>query len=308
MDLHKELLESGHGTKKTGGWRASSISLALHGVLIAGIVYAGTHTAPQKAEPEKPIAAFITQGAAPPPPPPPPPPPASSGAARPAHVQPKPVEIPKPVQTPKLTQPRQIPKDIPKVEMPVTTSPVVDPGPIEELPASGMTSASAAGNDDANGVVGGVTGGVAGGVVGGEVGGVVGGTIGGVKGGELGGKVGGELGGKGTGTEGEGTGSPADASGPLRVGGDVKAPVAIDRADPLYTEGARKARISGIVILEAIIDKQGNVDNVRVIKGLPLGLSEEAERAVKKWRFRPGTLNGQPVATIFNLTVNFKLD
>lgn len=95
---------------------------------------------------------------------------------------------------------------------------------------------------------------------------------------------------------------------PLRVGGDVKAPVVIDRADPLYTETARKARIAGVVIVEAIISKSGRVEDVRVIKGLPMGLSEEAERAVQKWRFKPGTLNGQPVTTIFNLTVHFKLD
>ena len=92
------------------------------------------------------------------------------------------------------------------------------------------------------------------------------------------------------------------------MGGDVKAPVIVDRADPTYTSTAKKARIAGVVVVEAIIDKRGNVDHVKVIKGLPMGLSEEAEKAVRKWRFRPGTLNGQPVDTIFNLTVNFKLE
>jgi protein TonB len=77
---------------------------------------------------------------------------------------------------------------------------------------------------------------------------------------------------------------------------------------PNYTEVARKSRIQGIVIVEAIIDKDGNVDHVKVLKGLPMGLSEEAESAVKKWKFRPGTLGGQPVDVIFNLTVNFTLD
>ena len=62
-----------------------------------------------------------------------------------------------------------------------------------------------------------------------------------------------------------------------------------------------------MVIVEAIIDKTGHVDRVRVIKGLPMGLSEEAERAVRQWHFKPGTLNGEPVDVIFNLTVNFKL-
>ena len=59
--------------------------------------------------------------------------------------------------------------------------------------------------------------------------------------------------------------------------------------------------------VEAIINKEGRVEQVKVIKGLPMGLSDAAEEAVKGWRFRPGTLNGQPVEVIFNLTVNFTL-
>ena len=59
---------------------------------------------------------------------------------------------------------------------------------------------------------------------------------------------------------------------------------------------------------EGAAGRHGNVDTVKVIKGLPAGLSESAMTAVRRWKFRPGTLNGRPVATIFNLTVNFKLD
>ena len=95
---------------------------------------------------------------------------------------------------------------------------------------------------------------------------------------------------------------------PLRVGGDVKAPVVINRVEPVYPEVARKARISGIVIVECIIDKGGTVRDVQVLKGLPFGLDQAAVEAVKKWKFKPGTLNGQPVDVIFNLTVNFKLN
>lgn len=94
----------------------------------------------------------------------------------------------------------------------------------------------------------------------------------------------------------------------MRVGGAVKAPVATNRSDPKYTEPARNARVAGIVIVEATIGKDGRVQDTKIIKGLPMGLSEEAEAAVRRWRFKPGTLNGQPVATIFNLTVTFKLD
>jgi protein TonB len=104
--------------------------------------------------------------------------------------------------------------------------------------------------------------------------------------------LGGQLGGTGT---------------ALRVGGDVKAPVPINRVDPQYTEVARKARIEGFVIIEAIIDRNGNVTDARILKPLPLGLADSALEAVKRWRFHPGTLNGQPVPVIYNLTVNFRL-
>ena len=93
---------------------------------------------------------------------------------------------------------------------------------------------------------------------------------------------------------------------PLRVGGDVKAPVVVIRVEPIYTTEARKSRISGIVILEAIIDHTGIVKDVQILKPLPFGLDQAAIDAVKQWKFRPGTLNGQPVDVIFNLTILFR--
>ena len=304
MDLQKELIESTN-QKGRRGWRATTASLTLHGLLLAGVIYAGTHEVAHKVAAEKPIPAFITQGAAPPPPPPPPPPPAPASGGAPQQatpkVQPKPVDVPPDPMTP----PVEVPKEVPKVDMPVSRDlPVANN--LSEVPSSGGDQGA---GDAVAGVPGGVAGGVAGGVVGGEVGGVVGGEIGGVKGGEIGGVLGGKVGGTGTGTEGEGSGgNDAPPDGPLRVGGDVKAPVVVSRAEPDYTEPARKARVSGIVVVEAIIDKNGRVQQVKVVKDLPMGLSEQAAEAVKRWRFKPGTLNGQPVATIFNLTVNFKLN
>jgi TonB family protein len=100
---------------------------------------------------------------------------------------------------------------------------------------------------------------------------------------------------------------PVEPTGPIRVGGDVKPPNKVYSPSPQYTEIARKARITGVVIVEAIIDKQGNVTNVKVLKGLPMGLDQSAVDAVKKWRFEPATLNGKPVAVIYNLTINFQL-
>jgi len=95
---------------------------------------------------------------------------------------------------------------------------------------------------------------------------------------------------------------------PFRVDGDVKAPIVLNRVEPKYTDQARKARVSGIVIVEVLIDKNGVVRDVNVLKPLPFGLSEAAIDAVRQWTFRPGLLNGQPVDVLFNVTVNFNLD
>jgi periplasmic protein TonB len=121
--------------------------------------------------------------------------------------------------------------------------------------------------------------------------GVDGGVEGGVEGGVPGGVVG-------------GMGEP-DA--PIRVEGNVTQPEIIKRVEPRYTEMARRARISGVVIVEAIIDKQGNVTNARILRGLGGGLNEEAIEAVEKWQFKPATLNGRPVTVYFTLTITFKI-
>lgn len=98
-----------------------------------------------------------------------------------------------------------------------------------------------------------------------------------------------------------------EPDGPIIVAGDVVPPEKVDAPQPVYTETARKARIQGVVIVQAIIDKAGNVTNVKVLKGLPMGLEQSAVDAVKRWKFRPATLNGKPVAVYYNLTVNFRI-
>jgi|CXWL01.1.fsa_nt_gi protein TonB len=129
----------------------------------------------------------------------------------------------------------------------------------------------------------------------GGVEGISGGVEGGVEGGVPGGVPGGVVDSAGTGDE------------ILRVGGAITAPVATNRVPPVYTEAARRARIQGVVVVEAIIDKDGNVTQVRVLKGLPMGLDRSAQEAVQRWKFKPAALNGRPVSVYFTLTVNFRL-
>jgi TonB family protein len=94
---------------------------------------------------------------------------------------------------------------------------------------------------------------------------------------------------------------------PMKVGGGVLPPQKIYTPQPVYTEEARLARIQGVVILEAIIDEKGAVQQVKVLKGLPEGLSESAVKTAKQWTFKPATLDGRPVPVYFNLTVRFSL-
>ncbi len=95
--------------------------------------------------------------------------------------------------------------------------------------------------------------------------------------------------------------------GPIFVKGDVIPPVCIKKVKPKYPEVAKRAKIEGIVIIQAIINKEGKVVSARVIKGLGKALNEAALEAVYKWEFTPATLNGVPVDVYFNLTVVFKL-
>jgi TonB family protein len=95
---------------------------------------------------------------------------------------------------------------------------------------------------------------------------------------------------------------------PHRVGDDVTRPEKISGAPPVYTEAARKARVQGVVIVEAIIDEQGNVTQTNILKGLPLGLSQAAVEAVKAWKFKPAMFEGRPVKVYYTLTVNFKAE
>ncbi len=102
---------------------------------------------------------------------------------------------------------------------------------------------------------------------------------------------------------------PPEDNKPVIVGGDVQAPVRITPLNPLYPEPARKARIEGNVILQLTIDKDGNVIDVKVLRGLPMGLTESAVEEAKKLKFKPAyrLSTGLPVDCIYTITVAFKI-
>lgn len=93
----------------------------------------------------------------------------------------------------------------------------------------------------------------------------------------------------------------------LRVTGAVQRPVPLSRPQPRYTEVARRAAVQGAVVLEAIIDERGRVVDARILKGLPMGLDQEALSAVREWTFQPATLGGRPVKVFYTLTVHFQI-
>jgi len=91
------------------------------------------------------------------------------------------------------------------------------------------------------------------------------------------------------------------------VGKGMTRPEIVHQVQPRYTELGRKSGTQGAVIVEAINDEQGRVTNVRVLRGLPMGLDQAAVDAIQQWRFRPATLQGQPVKVYYTLTVNFTI-
>jgi protein TonB len=96
--------------------------------------------------------------------------------------------------------------------------------------------------------------------------------------------------------------------GPYVVGNGVTEPTPIYSPRPNYTEEARKARTEGVLVLQAIIRKDGSVDSFKVVKGLGYGLDEISINTIAtKWKFRPGTLKGVPVDVLANIEVTFRL-
>jgi periplasmic protein TonB len=137
--------------------------------------------------------------------------------------------------------------------------------------------------EDPIGVDLGVEGGVPGGVEGGVPGGVVGGIVGGL---------------------------PQEAPPPpaktVRIGGKIVAPKLVHTVQPEYPELARAARVSAMLVLEALVGFDGHVKTVTVLRGHPL-LDPSAIDAVKQWRYKPLLLNGEPTQFILTVTIMFNI-
>ena len=123
--------------------------------------------------------------------------------------------------------------------------------------------------------------------------------------------------GSGTGTgAGPGTGSglgPGSGGGfgggVYNIGNGVTSPIVIYEPKPKYTADAMRAKVQGIVEMSAVVLPDGTVTDVQVTRSLDqsFGLDEEAKRTARLWRFRPGTLKGQPVAVRIRLELTFNL-
>jgi protein TonB len=134
--------------------------------------------------------------------------------------------------------------------------------------------------------------------------GVVGGT--GEAGGAAGGVLGGVLGGVGAAPPPPPPPKKAAPTGPVAIGGRVAEANLIRKVQPVYPPLAKSARVQGTVEFTATISKEGNIENLTLVRGHPL-LVNAAREAVLQWKYRPTLLNGQPVEVITDIIVNFTL-
>jgi protein TonB len=132
------------------------------------------------------------------------------------------------------------------------------------------------------------------------------GVPGGIEGGVLGGVVGGVVGGLIAADLPPPPPPAAVEPGPVRVGGELKAPKLLERVEPEYPPLAVRARVQGVVILEAVVDRQGRVEDVSVLRSIPL-LDRAAIAAVRQWHYSPLLLNGQPERFVLTVTLSFSL-
>jgi TonB family protein len=96
-----------------------------------------------------------------------------------------------------------------------------------------------------------------------------------------------------------------DAAGAIRVGGAIQEPRKIRHVQPIYPAEALAAGVEGLVILEAIVSRNGTVGDVRILRSVPM-LDEAALGAVRLWQFTPTLLNRAPIEVVMMVTVRFE--
>ena len=133
------------------------------------------------------------------------------------------------------------------------------------------------------------------------------GVPGGVEGGIPGGVVGGIVGGIADAPPPPPPPPPAGPKGPIRVGGQIAEPAVLVRVPPEYPEMAARAQIHGVVILEALVDEEGAVQDVRVLRSVKF-LDQPAIAALRQWRYTPLMLNGEPQPFVLTVSLTFRLD
>jgi TonB family protein len=249
---------------KTSWWQGTGVSIFVHVLILAAIIYAATHakqvvqTVTNAAEMTIPVLFKNDPG------------PGGGGGGRPKDPEPPrkaEIKASKPVEVKPLPKPADVP--IPDVLAPIQTAQAVTtvPGSISALEVP--TGIGAGGGGRGTGI------------------------------------------GTGTGS-GVGQGSGGGFGGGVyQIGNGVTSPVLIREVKPNYTGEAMRAKLQGVVEMEAVVLPDGTIDpnRIKITRSLDstFGLDQQAIIAVKQWRFRPGTLKGQPVAVIVNVELTFTL-
>jgi protein TonB len=169
----------------------------------------------------------------------------------------------------------------PAAPEPPKVAPSPDAAPIAVPPRIGLEPAAALGGED--GVEGGVEGGVPGGVLAGIAGGLP------------------------TEAPPPPPPPPPRARTPVRVGGQLQPPALLRRVEPDYPWLAVDRNIQGVVILEATVDENGQVADVRVLRAPSTLLADASTRAVRQWQYSPLVLNGIRERFIVTVTLTFSL-
>jgi len=97
------------------------------------------------------------------------------------------------------------------------------------------------------------------------------------------------------------------ASVAYKVGAGVNPPSVLQKVEPEYSEEGRAAGLQGTVVVQVVIGPDGVAHDARIVRGLGLGLDEQAIEAISRWQFKPGAKDGEPVPVTATIEVNWRL-